>query len=397
MSTVFTTGRLGSLALPNRVLHSATFECMADDDGCVSEPLVRRYATLAKGGVGLVIPGHLYVHPRGKAFESQTGIWDDRHVPGLARLTAAVHDAGGRIAFQLAHGGRQAPKAVTGRAPLAPCAFGIDPASLNRPVAATASDILDIIEAFVLAARRAQAAGADAVQLHCAHGYLLNAFLSPFYNRRTDHWGGTAENRFRLLKAIIAGIRSQLGSDYPILVKLNTDDHTPGPGIDPPLAAVYAGWMADMGIAGLEISSGTYYTFHTVRGEVPIDEMARALAWWKRPIAKMIFKKQIAPCRFQAHYHLPAAKVLKPALGGVPLILVGGIRRLEDMERLLAEKQADFLSMSRPLVREPFLVKRMAEGKTDEAACVSCNKCFAAVYNRLPLRCYVNGLPQKAG
>jgi 2,4-dienoyl-CoA reductase-like NADH-dependent reductase (Old Yellow Enzyme family) len=394
-SPVFSSGRLGSLTLANRCVHSATFECMARADGTVTDALVRRYGTLAKGGVGLVIPGHMYVHPRGKAFAGQTGIWDDRHLPGLRRLTDAVHAAGGCIAFQLAHGGRQAPKIVSGSAPLAPSAFGRDPASLDKPAAATESDILDIIEAFVLAARRARKAGADAIQLHCAHGYLLNAFLSPFFNRRKDRWGGSPENRFRLIRAIVAGIRSQAGNGFPILVKLNTRDHTPGPGIDASLAATYAGWLADMGIAGLEVSSGTYYSFHTVRGDVPIDELARALAWWKRPLARMIFRKQIHPCRFQPLYHLTAAETVRPALRGVPLILVGGVRRLEDMTRLIAEEKADFISLSRPLVREPFLIRRMAAGKTAAAACVSCNRCFAAVYNRLPLRCYVNGLPKK--
>jgi len=164
------------------------------------------------------------------------------------------------------------------------------------------------------------------------------------------------------------------------MVKMNSHDYTPKQGITPDLAA-------------LEVSSWTYYTFHTVRGDIPIDDLARALPWVMRPMAKVIFKRQVSPCRFQKLYHLPAAKTIKPAIGDMPLILVGGVRTLEEMEAALSGQKVDFLSMSRPFIREPFLAKRMQQGKTKKAACISCNKCFAAVFNELPLRCYADGLP----
>jgi 2,4-dienoyl-CoA reductase-like NADH-dependent reductase (Old Yellow Enzyme family) len=391
MSTVFTPGRIGALELKNRLVHSATWEEMATQEGAITRELIARYVNLAKGEVGLIIPGHMYVHPLGRAHRRQIGIAGDRHLAGLAKLVDRVHNAGGVIAAQLAHGGRQCPKALIGRKPLAPSAFGRDPASLNKPRAAAESDIHEVIDAFVAAAKRAQRAGFDALQLHCAHGYLLNEFLSPFFNRRKDRWGGSARNNFRIVKGIIEGIRAEIGSGMPLLVKLNTRDFTPRPGIEPDLAARYAGWLVELDMTALEISSGTYYSFHTVRGDVPIDGMAQALSWWMRPIAKMIFKKQIEPCRFKSLYHMPAAEVIKPVLDDIPLILVGGVRRLSEMEDVLAGSKADFLSMSRPLIREPFLPKHLRTGKTDEAACISCNKCFAAVYNGLPLRCYVSG------
>ena len=393
MPQVFQAANLGSLELKNRLIHSATFECMADENGAVTDHLVKRYVNLAKGEVGLIIPGYLYVHPRGKAFAGQTGIHDDRLVPGLSRLVDAVHEAGGLIAFQLAHGGRQCPKKVIGEAPLAPHGFGRDPASMNKPTAAAEADIQEVISSFAKAAKRAFDAGADAIQLHCAHGYLLNEFLSPFFNRRHDQWGGSPENNFRLLRQIILAIQKTVGQDRMVMVKMNTDDFTPKKGITPDLAAQYAAWLADLGVAALEVSSGTYYTFHTVRGDVPIDDLARALPWWMRPMAKLIFKKQVFPCRFQELYHLPAAEKIKPVIGNMPLILVGGVRTLGEMERVLSELKADFLSMSRPFIREPFLAKRMKQGKTKEASCISCNKCFAAVFNGLPLRCYADGLP----
>lgn len=390
MPKLFDPAILGPMKLRNRLIHSATFECMASPEGLVSDPLIKRYENLAKGEVGLIIPGYFYVEPSGKAFEGQVGICDDKQLPGLTRLVDAVHEAGGLIAFQLAHGGRQSPKKVIGRAPIAPSGFGRDPVTLHKPAQATPSDIQRIIDSFVSASERVRRSGADALQLHCAHGYLLNEFLSPFFNRRRDQWGGSAENRFRLLKEIIMGIRQNLGDDIPIMVKINTDDFTPEQGIDPHLAAIYAGWLAKLGICAIEISSGTYYTFHTVRGDIPVNEMARGLPWWMRPMAKLIFKRQIPKCKFENLYHLPAAEIIKPAMGDVPIILLGGVRRLSDMERVLSEGKADFISMSRPFIREPFLARRLRTGKAEESTCISCNRCFAAIFNGLPLRCYAD-------
>ncbi len=393
MSLIFSRARIGSLTLKNRLIHSATYECMAANDGTVTQPLIDRYVTLAKGEIGLIIPGHLYVHPRGKAVRNQTGISDDKHIPGLTTLADEVHRSGGLIAFQISHGGRQCSRNVIGCRPLAPSGFGRDPVSLSKPAAATEQDIQEIIGSFAQAARRAKQAGADALQLHCAHGYLISEFLSPFFNRRNDQWGGSPSNMFRLLKEIIGRIRGEVGGDFPLLVKLNANDFTPKTGIEPDLAARYAGWLAEMGIAALEISGGSHYSFHTVRGEVPIDDLARALSWWMKPIAKMILRKQIGPCRFQEFYNLPSAGKIKKSLGDVPLILVGGVRRMVEMERVLSEKRADFLSLSRPLIREPFLPKRLKSGESVAAACVSCNRCYAAIFNGLPLRCYADGLP----
>ena len=235
MPQVFQSANLGYLELKNRLIHSATFECMADENGAVTDNLVKRYVNLAKGEVGLIIPGYMYVHPRGKAFARQTGIHDDRLIPGLTHLVNAVHEAGGLIAFQLAHGGRQCPKKVIGNPPLAPSGFGRDPASMNKPVAMTEADIQEVITSFAKAAQRSFDAGADAIQIHCAHGYLLNEFLSPFFNRRHDQWGGSPENNFRLLREIILAIQKTVGKERGGMVKRNTDDftskrHHPRPG-----------------------------------------------------------------------------------------------------------------------------------------------------------------------
>jgi len=394
MSDLFEPIMLADVKIKNRFVHSATQEAMADDDGSITGEIVRRYTRLAQGEVGLIIPGHLYVHPRGRAHQRQCGIHTDAMIPGLKKVADAVHAHGGKIAFQLAHGGRQCPSQILGQAPLAPSGRGRDPVSLNKPVHMDESQILETIHAFAAAARRAEVAGADAVQIHAAHGYLINEFLSPFFNHRKDGWGASAAGRFRLLEAIVKSVRQALPDGMPVLVKLNANDFTPRTGITPDLAAVYAKWLVERGVAAVEVSCGTYYGFQTIRGDIPGAELVRALPAWMRPAARLKMKIQGPANRFKEAYNLDAARTIRPAVKRTPLIVVGGMRRLAQMEETVSQGTADMISMSRPFIREPSLVRRFSQGKTAAAACVSCNRCFAAMFNALPIRCYQKGLPQ---
>jgi 2,4-dienoyl-CoA reductase-like NADH-dependent reductase (Old Yellow Enzyme family) len=368
---------------------------MADDRGGVTEELIKRYSTLAKGGSGLIIPGYLYVHPHGRAMPKQVGIDSDERIPGLKRLVDAVHGHGAKIAFQIVHGGMQTRKITIGRAPLAPSGGLRNPMTFDKCKEMTQAEIEETISAFALAARRVAETGADAVQLHGAHGYLLSEFLSPFYNRRKDAWGGTSEGRFRIVKEIIQESRKHLPPTMPILIKINTNDFTPRTGVTPDIAKTYARWLREQGIDGVELSCGTYFSFHIVRGEIPSKEIASAIPRWMRPLARIQFRRLRSRCSFAEAYNLSAAKIIKPELGKVPLMLVGGIRRLSQMEEIVEGGEADLISMSRPLIREPLLVKRFREGTADSASCISCNKCFAAVANDLPLRCYADGVPRQ--
>ncbi|MBW1782358.1 MAG: NADH:flavin oxidoreductase [Deltaproteobacteria bacterium] len=363
MSVMFTPVKIGAMEVANRFVHSATYEAMATEDGEVTDALVKRYTTLAKAGTGLIIPGYLFVHPLGRAAPKQTGIYSDGMIPGLKRIVEAVHAHGGKIAFQLAHGGMQTSKAFIGQAPLGPSGGLRNPMTFDKCKAMTQDQIEEAIGAFSQGARRAAEAKADAVQIHAAHGYLISEFLSP------------------------------LPDTMPILIKINTNDFTPKEGVTPKLAKRYAGWLRDAGIDGVELSCGTFFTFHVVRGDIPSNEIAKALPGWMRPLAKLQFRKFRRPCGFIEAYNLPAAEIIKPELGEVPLMLVGGVRRLSQMEELVEGPSADLISMSRPFIREPFLVKRFREGTADAASCISCNKCFAAIANNLPVRCYVDGLP----
>ena len=396
MSILFTSVKIANVELPNRFVHSATFECMAEETGVVSDALLKRYEKLAIGGAGLITPGHMFVHPSGKAAKYQTGIHSDDMLPGLKKLTQTVHQNGGKIAFQLAHAGSQTATALIGRTPFGPSTKSRDPIFLVKPKEMTEDEIIEMVKAFGAAARRAVEAGADGIQLHAAHGYLINEFLSPFYNFRTDSWGGNDENRFRFLKEVVQKVKTAVPDGFPILIKLNTNDYTPKEGVSPSLAKKYAGWLAELSIDGLETSCGTmvYSYMNTCRGDVPTKELLQGLPWWQKPIGRFMIGKLEGKYNLEEAYNLEAAKMIKPVLDGIPLLLVGGMRTVRQMEAVLKQGHADCISMSRPFIREPFLVKKIKAGKMDRVSCVSCNRCMAAVVNEIPVYCYNKGFPK---
>lgn len=393
-SILFEPVRMGSVELQNRFVRSATYEAMAREDGSVTPELVKLYARLGKGRIGAIISGIVAVSPEGKSTPKVMGLDRDELIEGFGKMVEAARAGGSRVFAQLFHAGGQTTKRFIKQKPLAPSSHLRDYMFFEKPRALTGEQIARIIDDFGDAAARAVKAGADGVQIHGAHGYLIAEFLSPFFNRRTDEWGGSPENRFRFLNEVILSVRKKAGDNVPILVKIVHDDATPGPGMTPELAADAAGRLAGLDIAGLELSAGgtCWAPFRMCRGEVPVKDIAKVFPWIMRPIMKKRFRAMIERGTFEPNYNAKAAKIVKKALGDVPLILVGGLRELKDMDDLVASGNADLVSLSRPLVREPHLVKRFADGKTDPAACISCNRCLAAVFRSLPLRCYVKGL-----
>ena len=391
-AALFAPAQLANLQVKNRFVRSATYECMATEAGEVTDGIVKLHKNLARGDVGLIIPGYMYVHPLGRGAKHQLGIHDDKMIPGLRKVVDSVHQEGGKIVFQLHHAGRQTTKSLIGQTPIGPSDKGRDPVYFVRPKKMTEEQIREAIQAFGVAARRAIEAGADGVQIHAAHGYLINQFLSPFFNSRSDDWGGSDENRFRFLREAILETRRVLPKGIPILVKLNTHDYTPQEGVTPTLATTYAKWLAEMGIDGLELScAGLYSPFNMSRGEVPVREIVKGLVWWEKPLVRLMMNRQVGKYDLQEGYNLEAAQMIKPAVGEVPVFLVGGLRSVDYMEEILERGYADFISMCRPFIREPFLVRRIKEGKTSVVSCVSCNKCLAAGVNNMPIRCYSKG------
>jgi 2,4-dienoyl-CoA reductase-like NADH-dependent reductase (Old Yellow Enzyme family) len=388
---------LGNVQIKNRFVQSATYESMASPNGEVTEKLIKRYRRLAKYEVGLIIPGYMFIHPTGKAMPLQTGVHDDTMIPGLKKLVDAVHQMEGKIFFQIAHSGRQTVKALAGRQPMGPSDNGRDPLNFVKARPMTEIEIQEVIKYFGEAARRAVSAGVDGIQLHSAHGYLLNQFLSPFFNLRKDQWGGSDENRFRFLKEVILEVRKAMPDGMPLIIKLNTNDHTPKEGITPELAAKYAKWLYESGIDGIEVSAGSavYSFLNMCRGEAPVEELVLGLPWWKKPLGRMMLNKLKGKFDLVEGYNVNAAKLIKPEIDGVPLMTVGGFRRLANMQEVVNEGHTDFISLCRPFIREPRLVVDFKEGKKDVAACESCNRCLAAVTLNLPVRCYTKGLDSK--
>ncbi|MEJ5358416.1 MAG: NADH:flavin oxidoreductase [Desulfobacterales bacterium] len=359
MNPLFQPATLKGMTLRNRFVRSATWEAMATPRGEVTARLEETIAALARGGVGLIISSHAFVRPEGQAGPGQIGVYDDRLIPGLRRLADAAHAHGAAILLQLAHAGYFADPALTGMPPLAvSAAVRLD--DLERREIEEA-EIARLVEAFARAAGRARQAGFDGVQLHAAHGYLLNQFLSPLFNRRADAYGGTIENRCRIHGEIIAAIRRQVGEDYPVLVKLNGRDFADG-GLGAEEAAQAAARLEAAGVDGIEVSSGM--TRHARHGSA---------------------RKGIARPEEEA-YNRSDAEVIRRKVR-VPLVLVGGIRSPETAARLLAEGVCDFIAMSRPFIREPDLVRRWQSGDLRPAACVSDNLCYGPARSGEGLYC----------
>lgn len=349
MATLFEKTTIQNLNLRNRFVRSATWEGMADEQGAPTPELNQLMADLAQGEVGLIISGHAYVSPEGQASPWQMGAHSEELLPKLAQMPKAVHAAGGSIALQLAHAGAygMAPEGTIGPSDIANHEGKVSKAM-------TTEDIQRVVAAFADAAALAKQAGFDAVQIHAAHGYLLSQFLSPHYNRRKDEYGGSLENRARMVLEVLAAVRQAVGDDYAVLIKLNSDDFIEG-GLTVEDMLQVAEFLEQAGIDAIEISGGTIWgpsQYHAVRSA---PEALTHKAYYRK-----------------------AARLCK-AFVRVPVILVGGIRSLAVAEELLTEGAADYIALCRPLIREPDLIKRWAAGDREPSGCESENACFGPI------------------
>jgi 2,4-dienoyl-CoA reductase-like NADH-dependent reductase (Old Yellow Enzyme family) len=379
-----------NMSLKNRIVKSATYEAMAAEDGSLTDQLINMYASLAKGGVGLIITGYAYIQENGHCMPLQTGVFSDDNIPGLRKLVDTVHKEGGKIALQIAHSGRQTTPALIGdQTPLAPSAIEADPLFHTEPREMTAGEISETIDAFAAAAARCKKAGFDAVQLHGGHGYLIAQFLSPFTNRRTDEWGGNTENRMRFVKQVVKKVRAAVGPDYPVLIKISVEEGVEN-GLKLGESCIIAKGLADLGVDAIEVSGGIVAdtAFVMSRGEVPIDQMAWGLEGDAKTQTEQALYSIVDSVKIEEAYWLPHAEKIKEVAGAVPVMLVGGMKYPQTMETIVQEKKADFISMARALVREPALPKEMIEGRRSPVKCAYCNRCLAAVVGGQPLKCY---------
>lgn len=348
MTKLFETTEINDMQLANRFVRSATWEGMAAEDGACTPRLMEIMAKLAEGDVGLIITGHAYIRPDGQAGPWQLGIYKDEFIDDLRELTIAIHKHGSRIVLQMAHAGYFANPKLTGEMPMA--LSQVDGFAKSPRKEMTVEEIQDIVGAFGQAARRSKEAGFDAVQIHAAHGYLLSQSISPVFNKRRDAYGGPVENRAKFLLEVLQGVRATVGPDFPVLVKMNSQDFLEG-GLNLEDALQVGTMLEEQGVNGIELSGGTFVSgkLNPSRGGITSEE--------------------------KEAYFREEAKAFKEKLN-VPLILVGGNRSFELAERLVVEGYADYISMSRPFIREPDLVKRWASGDLRRAACLSDNQCF---------------------
>jgi 2,4-dienoyl-CoA reductase-like NADH-dependent reductase (Old Yellow Enzyme family) len=360
MPDLFAPAAMGPLTLANRFLRSATFEGRAGDQGQVTQSLTDMMVDLARGQVGLIISGHTFVSPEGRAGRRQLAVDNDGLVAGLTGMVQAVHGAGGKMALQLAHSGAMADSALTGQEAIGPSAYANEKQAPCRP--ATTADLKAIVAAFAQGADRAKQAGFDAVQIHGAHGYLLSQFLSPAFNHRTDNYGGSLANRVRLPLEVIRAVRETVGPHYPVLMKINAEDFIPD-GLTPQDSAQAAALFAKASVDGLELSGGC------------------------RPAKKFMAARPGDPKTMADQgYYRETAKLIRQATR-IPLAMVGGIRNPEAAEDILAQDLADFIALCRPLIREPGLVKRWASGDRRRSACTSDNACYGPAFDGRGLYC----------
>ncbi len=335
---------------------------LAADDGSVTLRLIDVAVKLAQGGVGLIISGHAYVSREGQAGSWQLGAYSNELVPGLAEMVKAVHDSGGKIAMQLAHAGSKAATRLSGLEPIGPSIADIEGKQVGREM--TKKDIVQVARAFAAAALRARTAGFDAVQIHGAHGYLVSQFLSPFFNKRKDEYGGSIENRARFAVDVLKAIRKKVGQDFPIFIKLNSEDFLPnGLTVDDMIKTCEMLELA--GIEGIEMSGGTFLS-----GKNSPSRQGKP-----------------GPGKPEAYYE-PAARRYKKTVKA-PLMLVGGLRTIETAEKLVTDGVVDYIAMCRPFIREPGLVNRWKSGDRRPALCVSDSGCFKPGFEGKGVSCVV--------
>ncbi len=339
MNSLFEKTEINGLPLKNRFIRAATWEGMADEEGGCTPKLVELYARLAEGQVGLIITGHSYVLPEGKHSYGQLGIYKDALIPGLESLTRAVHERGGRVVMQISYGGAYLSKGRVDRM--------------------TRADIQEVVQAFGQAAARARKAGFDGLEIFAAHGFFLSQLLSPRYNPRSDSYGGSLENRARALLETVEAVREKEGRGFPLLVKINARDGVEG-GLTLEDSLRVGVWLKEREIDALEISGGLLNIANLLDKKMDSDKQEVFFGEESR-----IFKKTV----------------------GLPVIVVGGIRSLTTAQKIVEDEVADYVSLCRPFICEPDLVKRWKSGDERKADCISCNNCVEQLKKGLGVSC----------
>jgi len=358
---LFEPGKIGTMELKNRVIAAPLEKSYANPDGSVTQQYIDYTTERAKGGVSLIIPESTYIDPRGRGRIRQLGIYDDKLIPGLKRLTSAVHKYGAKVGMEIQFAGRQTSSSITGLQLVAPSPVPCKVLTSEVPRELTIPEIHDLVKKFGEAARRAKKAGFDLIEIHGAHGYIVGQFLSPFSNQRTDDYGGTPEKRMRFPLEVVVEVRQVVGNDFPVAYRISADEYVEG-GLTIDDVIPFVRRLEEAGVNLIDVSAGIY----------------ESMQWIVQPMS------------FPPGCLVDLGKKIKKVLT-IPVAIAGRINDPEVAEKILEEGNADFISIGRALHADPYFLKKARDEKLEDIRkCPACMKCNDEVGTNLPISCSIN-------
>lgn len=356
MRKLFDKTKLGSLDMKNRFFRGALWEDLADEKGYLTPELISIYEELAKGGVGTIITGYSFVTEEEQPNPGMLGIYSDDFISGYKKFTDMIHSHGANIIMQIVYGGSMTNFNVGERTIFGPSKMENERTGVWSKEM-TKEDINYLVEKFGDAALRVKKSGFDGVEIHAGHGYLLSQFLSPYYNKREDEYGGSIENRGRIIFEIFQNMREKVGKDFPILIKLQSSDCVKEGGLIEEESLFIGKKLADLGIDAIEVTGGN----ESIK-EVGENNLGPA-------------RTKIYGSRDKESYFKNYASKLANIVD-IPVILIGGNRHFNVMENILNTTKIKYFSLARPLTAEPDLIKIWESGDIKDPKCVSCNMCY---------------------
>ena len=343
------------LSMKNRFFRASVWENLATESGYPTPEIMKIYEDLAKGGVGNIISGYAYVTKDEQPNPHMLGIYEDGQIDAYKPLVEMVHSYEVNIFLQIVYGGGQTGLVPPSKKILAPSAIEY-PHSKVVPTAMTKDDIDYLVDAFAQAALRAQKAGFDGVELHVAHGYMLSQLLCPYFNQREDEYGGSIENRVRMIGEIIAKCRSLVGEDYPILMKINCEDfHVDGLSREDAKKACTI--LSKQGLDAIEVSGGNSALSQVVENNLEAERLRLT--------------------KYTQSYFKEHAKDIAQVVD-IPVILTGGNKSFSMMEDILNTSKIQYFGLARGLICQPDLINLWEKNKETKVRCVSCGKCSFA-------------------
>ncbi|WP_455537953.1 NADH:flavin oxidoreductase [Terrisporobacter sp.] len=356
MKKLFDKTQLLNMNMKNRFLRGALWESLADDKGHLTPELSAIYEELASGGVSTIITGYAFVTEDEQPNPGMMGIYDDSFIPEYKEFTDKIHDLGANIVMQIVYGGFMTNFNVGERTIWGPSTMENEVTKIWAKEI-TKDEIKYLVNAFAEATRRVKESGFDGVEIHCGHGYFLSQFLSPYYNKRNDEYGGSIENRGRIVFEIYQAMREEVGKDFPILIKLNSSDCIEEGGLTEEDSLYVAKKLADLGIDAIEVTGGNGSIKEVVDNNLGTSR------------TKVVVSKDR-----ESYFRNYAAKLAD--MVDIPVILIGGNRNLDVIEDILNNTKIEYFSLARPLTSEPDLINKWASGDRKKPKCVSCNKCY---------------------